>query len=728
MIKFFKETGGFFLSGLHYSYCMYVNRAGFLEQLYFGKKLREGDLDFLIGVHGDRAAPDPEDPNRALAMDDMPSECGGFGRGDFRSATVIVKRHDGAAMSSFRYSSHKITCGAARLPGMPCIRQADQTLTVTLKDDFSDTEIDLRYSVSEGSDVLVRSLVVRNAGAQAEEIARAFSFCLDLPDYGGYSALRLPGSWSRERRPAVAPLEEGTLRLESTRGYSSHQMNPFLAVLARDCTEEQGECYGFSLIYSGSWALTAELSSHQRLRVQGGISDYLFGWELAPGGEFVTPQAALCYSAEGLGGMSRAYHDFFRQYIIDPRRAYQRRPIVLNNWEGTYFDFDRDKLCAIIDEAAKLGVDTFVLDDGWFGKRDDDRSGLGDWFVNGQKLQGGLKPVIDRCKEQGLRFGLWFEPEMVSEDSELFRAHPDWAIQKPGAEPCRSRNQLVLDFSRKEVVDYVYNAVSKVLQEQDISYVKWDRNRDITENFSASLPADRQGEFLHRYTLGFYDLAERLTKRFPHVFFEGCAGGGGRFDGGALYYFPQIWTSDDTDGLERTKIQWGTSICYPLSAMSCHVSACPNHQTRRTTPFATRGAVASLGATGYELDPAKLTREEKAQVREQIRQYKQIDSLILQGDLYRLSDPFTTNYFCEMVVSKDQKAAYLVGERFRADPCDHDRVLKLRGLAGNRNYRIAELGITASGEALMSAGVLFPRLPDCGSWIWHLEEVPVALP
>lgn len=420
--------------------------------------------------------------------------------------------------------------------------------------------------------------------------------------------------------------------------------------------------------------------------------------------------------------MSRAYHDFFRDYIIDPKYVSRRRPVVINNWEATYFDFDNEKLFAIIDEAAKLGIDTFVLDDGWFGKRENDTAGLGDWYVNESKLKGGLKAVIGRCKERGLKFGLWFEPEMVNEDSDLFRAHPDWAIAKAGVSPCRSRSQLVLDLTRKEVVDYIFEAVSKVLSENDISYVKWDKNRDITENFSASLPPDRQGEFLHRYTLGFYDLADRLTKAFPDVLFEGCAGGGGRFDGGALYYFPQIWTSDDTDGLERTKIQWGTSMCYPLSSMSCHVSACPNHQTHRTTPFETRGAVASLGATGYELDLTKLSDEEKEQVKAQIKNYKRIDELVLKGDLYRLSDPFKSNYFCEMLVSKDKKEAYLVGERFRGDPCDHDRVLRLRGLQENKRYMIEELHITMSGAALMSAGVLYPRLADCGSWSWHIRE------
>ena len=723
MIYFDKLSDGFILSGKNYSYAIFVNRAGYLQHLYYGKKIGESDLAFLIKTQGEKLSPNPEDINADMLTDCMPSECGFFGRGDFRSATVIAEREDGSVMSSFKYVKHAISGGVARIKGQPCVRKADNTLTITLKDDFSDIEIDLNYSVSDNSDVLIKNTEIRNTGKTCIKLKKAFSFCTNLPDIDKqYSALRLAGSWASERRPVITPLAEGTLRIESTRGYSSHQMNPFMAILADSCTENSGECYGFNLLYSGSFAITAEVSSNKSVRVQGGINDYLFGWELDGGESFITPQTALCYSAEGLGGLSRAYHDFFREYVIDPKRVYERRTIVINNWEATYFGFDNEKLFAIIDEAAKLGIDAFVLDDGWFGKRDDDKSGLGDWFVNNKKLKGGLKPIIDRCKKNGMKFGLWFEPEMISEDSDLYRAHPDWAIKKEGVEPCRGRNQLVLDFTRKEIVDYVFNAVSKVLKENDISYVKWDKNRDITENFSASLLADRQGEFLHRYTLGFYDLAERLTSAFPDVFFEGCAGGGGRFDGGALYYFPQIWTSDDTDGLERTKIQWGTSMCYPVSAMSCHVSACPNHQTQRITPFNTRGAIASLGATGYELDLTKLTAEEKEQVKEQIANYKRIDGLVLNGDLFRLANPFETDYFCEMIVAKDKTEAYVVGERFRGDPCDHDRLLKLNGLDENKTYTIKELGVTASGKALMSAGVHYPRLPDCGSWIWHIEE------
>ena len=724
MIYFDKLSDGFILSGKNYSYAIFVNRAGYLQHLYYGKKIGESDLAFLIKTQGEKLSPNPEDINADMLTDCMPSECGFFGRGDFRSATVIAEREDGSVMSSFKYVKHAISGGVARIKGQPCVRKADNTLTITLKDDFSDIEIDLNYSVSDNSDVLIKNTEIRNTGKTCIKLKKAFSFCTNLPDIDKqYSALRLAGSWASERRPVITPLAEGTLRIESTRGYSSHQMNPFMAILADSCTENSGECYGFNLLYSGSFAITAEVSSNKSVRVQGGINDYLFGWELDGGESFITPQTALCYSAEGLGGLSRAYHDFIREYVIDPKRVCERRPIVINNWEATYFNFDNEKLFAIIDEAAKLGIDTFVLDDGWFGKRDDDKSGLGDWFVNNKKLKGGLKPVIDRCKKNGMKFGLWFEPEMISEDSDLYRAHPDWAIKKEGVEPCRGRNQLVLDFTRKEIVDYVFNAVSKVLKENDISYVKWDKNRDITENFSASLLADRQGEFLHRYTLGFYDLAERLTSAFPDVFFEGCAGGGGRFDGGALYYFPQIWTSDDTDGLERTKIQWGTSMCYPVSAMSCHVSACPNHQTQRITPFKTRGAIASLGATGYELDLTKLTAEEKEQVKEQIANYKRIDGLVLNGDLFRLANPFETDYFCEMIVAKDKTEAYVVGERFRGDPCDHDRLLKLNGLDENKTYTIKELGVTASGKALMSAGVHYPRLPDCGSWIWHIEKI-----
>lgn len=721
---FFNETDkSFLISGKNYGYAAFVNKAGFLQHLYYGAKIEQSDLAFLISEHAKNNTPDPENLNYEISTDWMLSECMYYAHGNYRIPTVIVEREDGSAMSRFKYKSHAIKKGAVKIEGMPCARYADETLTITLKDDFSDAEMDFNYSVIQSSDVLVRNTVIRNTGSRPLNLRKVYSFCVDLPDAENFSALRLVGKWAKERKPVVTPLAEGVLRVESTRGYSSHQMNPFLAVLCGDCNETSGSCYGFNLIYSGSFAISAELNSHMILSVQGGINEQMFSWRLDGGKEFTTPQVAMCYSDNGIGEMSREYHDFFRNYIINPDYVYKRRPIVVNNWEATYFNFDNEKLFKIIDEAGKSGIDTFVLDDGWFGQRNDDKRGLGDWFVNETKLTGGLKSVIERCKQNGLKFGLWFEPEMINEDSDLYRAHPDWALKKADVEPVRSRNQLILDFSKKEVVDYVYGVISDILSKNDISYVKWDKNREMTELYSDSLPSDRQGELSHRYTLGFYDLAERLTKAFPNVFFEGCAGGGGRFDGGAMYYFPQIWTSDDTDALERTKIQWGTSICYPLSTMSCHVSACPNHQTRRMTPFETRGAIASLGATGYELDLSKLTDEEKSQVKQQVEAYKQIDDVILRGDLYRLSNPYTQEYFCEEVVSKDKTRAYVVGERFRGDPCDRDRIVKLQGLDASKTYIVKELGLKASGKVLMGAGLLYPRLADCESWTWHIEEV-----
>lgn len=723
MITYDGNTKCFILCGKTYEYLMYADAAGILQQLYYGKKLKRGDENFLIREHGFRAEPDPADINRDMTSGNTPSEIGSFGRGDYRQATVIARRADGSAMSGFRYVSHKIVEGAAKPCGLPGVRNADETLIVTVKDEFSELVVDLYYIVSDDSDVLVRYLTIKNCGTEAVMLERAYSFCLDLPDTGRFYSTCLAGDWASERTPVTAPIENGTTRIESTRGYSSHQMNPFLMVKTADCMENSGECYCFALLYSGSFAITAELSSNRRLRVQGGVNDYGFSWKLAPGEEFTAPQVALCYSAAGAGQASREYHDFFRNRVINPAFAHAKRPVVLNNWEATYFDVNEEKLFAIIDEAASLGADTFVLDDGWFARRNADNCSLGDWYANLDKFPGGLKGIIDKCKSVGLKFGLWLEPEMVSEDSDLYRAHPDFAIAKRGTEPCRSRNQLVLDLTKREVVDYLVGVISRLLAENDISYIKWDKNRDMTELYSDGLTADRQGEFQHRYTLGFYELADRLTSAFPDVLFEGCAGGGGRFDGGVLYYFPQIWTSDGTDCYDRAKIQYGTSLCYPTSAMSCHVSACPNHQTGRVTPLKTRGAIASLGATGYELDPGALSKDEKEQVKKQIRDYRGIDELVLSGDLYRLIDPFGVERFAEMLVSKDKTRAYVVGECFRAEPCGHDRIMKLAGLNEDYEYEIEELGLTASGKALMNAGLTVPRLIDYDCWIWHIKKV-----
>ena len=722
MISYIEKEKAFLIEGKNYSYAMFVNDAGYLQNLHYGGKIGREDIAYLIENTGKPFAPDLFDPNSDMNFDEMPGEYTFFGRGDYREPSAIIEREDGAAMSRFRYDSYEIHGGAHEIEDMPHVRGGGHTLVVKLRDDFSGAEIILNYIVIGDSDVLVRNAEIKNAGKATVTLKKAFSFCASLPAEH-YNIMRLEGRWAAERSPEVTSLGKGTVRLQSLRGASSHQTNPFAAVMKKDCSETGGECYGVQLVYSGSWAITAEVNSRGSVRLQGGINDFAFSWELGAGESFITPQAALCYSAAGLGRLSREYARFIRKNVMPPAWVFARRPVVINSWEAAFFDFDNDKLFGLIDSSAAVGADTFVLDDGWFGKRDDDTSGLGDWYVNERKLKGGLKPIIERCKKNGLKFGLWFEPEMVSPDSDLYRAHPDWAVKREGVTPALGRNQLVLDFSRPEIVDYVFAAVSKILAENEISYVKWDMNRSLTEFYSAALPAHRQGEFCHRYILGVYKLAEKLTSAFPNVFFEGCAGGGGRFDAGMLYYFPQIWTSDNTDSFERARIQWGTSICYPLSAMSCHVSACPNHQTGRTTPLGSRYAVASLGAFGFELDLNRLSESEKAECARLIKEYGKIAELILRGDLYRLSNPFDGNLFCMSVVAEDKSQAYAVCMGLRGEPDSRGKIIKFDGLDENKLYYIEELGFKASGKALMNAGLRLPPLGDYQSAAFHISQV-----
>lgn len=722
MICYNEEHRAFALHGKAYSYIMYVGEAGFLQQMYYGSRIEAGDIPFLKVYYGQPVSPKSSDFNMDERHDRMPGECGFYARGDYREPTVIARRADGAAMSRLRYVSHEIRQGTAELPGLPHAHTGGQTLSILLKDDFSHLSVKLNYTAWDDSNVLARNLEIINGERAHVTLTKAFSFALDLPA-GDYETLCLVGRWGQERTPEREKLGRGIRRFQSLRGISSHEMNPFVGILEPDCAEHSGKCYGVQLVYSGSFAITAESFAEKPVRIQGGIGDVGFEWSIPGADSFVTPQALLCYSEEGVGGMSRSYADFIRDHILPPKFAYARRPVVVNNWEATYFDFSNEKLLPMIDEAAKLGIDTFVLDDGWFGKRNDDNCSLGDWYVNTEKLEGGLTGLIDRCRKNGLKFGIWIEPEMVCEDSDLYRAHPDWAVGKPGNEPSRKRNQLVLDMTRREVVEHVFRTIEKLLKENDIRYVKWDMNRSITDAYSCTAAAQEQGRFYHRYMLGVYELARRLTTAFPEVFFEGCSSGGARFDAGMLYYFPQIWTSDDTDGYERTKIQWGTATCYPQSAMSCHVSACPNHQTGRTTSMYTRGVIASMGATGYELDLSKLTAEERQEVARQTAHYDRIVELVMAGDSYRLCDPFQSNYFCQMLVSKDKTRAYVCGECIHAVPYAYDQRVHLVGLAPEKMYRIEELDMVASGKVLVQAGLLLPHLRDFSAWTWHIEAV-----
>ena len=479
-----------------------------------------------------------------------------------------------------------------------------------------------------------------------------------------------------------------------------------MALCEKNTDEYSGEVYGFNLIYSGSYSFKTEIAELDFTRVCGGLNEQDFHWTLAQGESFETPEAVLTYSSEGLNKLSQSFHDLYREYLINPKNVYQKRPVLLNNWESTYFDFDEKKLCDLIEKAKGTGIDTFVLDDGWFGKRNDDWTGLGDWFVNTDKLKGGLTAIIDKCKECGMKFGLWFEPEMISEDSDLFRAHPNWHISTPDLKACKGRNQWILDFANPEVVEYIKTTVGGILKNNDISYVKWDMNRHMSEFYSPYLPVDRQQETAHRYMLGVYELAKYLTETFPNVFFEGCSGGGGRFDPAMLYYFPQIWTSDNSDAASRAYIQYGTSMCYPLSSMSGHISICPNHQNGRVTPMQSRMDMASFCATGYELNLHALTEEDFAKISEHIKFYNDISDLILQGDLYRLLNPFEGNYFSQMVVSKDKSKAVFILMKILAKANDSYPYVKLKGLEQDKYYDVEGFGVF-KGDVLMNAGLRF---------------------
>ncbi len=711
----------FYLESKNLSYIMKVDDFGFLQHLYYGRRIARDCIDYSVfhAVRGHSAYLADMGPENSFEM--LSTECPVFGRGDFRES-MLAFDIAGVRVADFVYKRHEILKTKPALAAMPSVR-GGETLVITLGDDLHNIEISLYYTVFEDLPVILRHTQVKNGGSEAIILDRAYSFAFDLPD-DKWEMLSLYGAHIRERHVQRTPLHHGVVSVDSKYGVSSSQLNPFGALVRPTTTETQGEAYGINLVYSGNFVLKAQVGQNDVARILGGINDYDFAWYLGAGETFVTPEAVLVYVSKGLGEMSRAFHDLYRKYLMNPNFAVQPRPIVLNSWEAVYFDYDTEKLCELIRSIRGTGIDTFVLDDGWFGHRADDHSSLGDWYVNPGKLPRGLKPVIDCAHENGLKFGIWVEPEMVNEDSDLYRAHPDWIIRAPGMEPCQGRFQYVLDLTRQDVRDYIVTSMVALIAEYDISYVKWDMNRSLTENYSAHLGV-RGKEFAHRYVLGLYDILERIVMAFPDVLFEGCASGGCRFDPGMLYYFPQVWTSDNTDALERCFVQYGTSMCYPLPAMACHVSVCPNHQNGRVTDFAARTALASLGATGYELDPRKLTPEEISRIRRDTEHYRSIQDLILQGDLYRLNDPAAGNLFAEQIVSADKKTSLLValrplcvgnGTAIRVYP---------QGLAPEAVYRVEELGgLTLHGDTLMHLGVLLDfDQGDFKTKILHIHTV-----
>ena len=710
-ISFNEETRIFSLETAHQLYQMQIAEGGVLLHLYYGAKTC-GDMSYLIRMAGRGFSGNPYEQrmNRGFSLDTLPQEYASSGVGDYRASALRVLSENGSRSVDPRYAGHQISAGRQPIPGLPYVRPSEdtETLTVTLKDETIGLTVELFYHVFPSQDILTRSVRILNAGAAPLTLEKAASFSLDFP-YGKYDVLHFHGRHCMERIPERLPVPRGTLSLGSNRGMTSHQQNPFVILCDRAATESAGSAYGFMLMYSGGHLEEIEADQTGSVRVVSGLQPEGFSWLLSPGEVFHAPEAILSYSAEGFNGLSRNFHRVIRSNVIDSRWQEALRPVLLNSWEAAYFNFNADKILAFARSARDLGMEMLVLDDGWFGKRDDDNSGLGDWKVNEAKLGCSMAELSERIHALGLKFGLWFEPEMINEDSDLFRAHPDWALTDPDRKPNLSRNQLVLDMSRQDVVDYLFDAMCAVLDNARIEYVKWDFNRSIANCYSHARPASQQGEVAHRFVLGTYQLLSRLLERYPSLMIEGCSGGGGRFDAGMLFYCPQIWCSDDSDPVERLEIQRGTSYGYPVSTMGAHVSASPNHQTGRATPLFTRGVVAQSGTFGYELNVSQLSDEEKDEIRQQIADYKKYAELVAHGDYYRLNDlEDMAEASAWMFVSPDQSEALvnLVLTHLRANSAFP--WVRLQGLQPDAVYRLDGTEQRFTGAALMSGGYAFP--------------------
>ena len=703
-----------------------VDGEQFLGHVYYGQKLNDYHLDHLLRIEEGPFVPSRNNRDRGSFLDSFPMEYPAHGLGDYREDCISIRTEEGNTGLSLNYVSHKITLGKPALEGLPAsfgTEQECETLEITCKDSHTGLETVLMYTVFEDVDVITRSVKVVNPSEKTLFLTRVMSACLDM-DNRDFEAVTLHGSWARERHIQTVPVSHAKLSVESVRGESSHQDHPFMALKTKGADDDHGEVYAMNFVYSGNFKAMVQNDQFDQLRMIMGIHPEDFSWKLNPGEAFQAPEVVMVYSAGGLGTMTRTFHDFYRNHLIRGEYKDKKRPILINNWEATYFEFNTEKLIAIAKQASELGIEMLVMDDGWFGHRNDDSTSLGDWFVNENKLPGGLKYLVDEVNKLGLKFGIWMEPEMISPDSELYKEHPDWAIAVKGRTGTLSRNQYVLDFSRKDVRDCIYEKIRAILNSANIEYVKWDMNRQLTDLGSLALPADRQGELSHRYVLGVYEMQERLTQDFPDLLLENCSGGGARFDPGMLYYSPQIWCSDDTDAIERLGIQEGTALIYPLSAMGAHVSDCPNHTVGRNTPFKTRGEVALAGTFGYELDITKIAKEEQEQIPQQTAMYHKYNDLVREGDYYRIAS-YRENHFydCYMVVSKDKKEALVTFVTVHARPNYHSLKVRLQGLNPNLDYRLEggmENECVYGGDLLMNAGMLVPsEQGDYRSYLYH---------
>lgn len=694
---------------------MQVDRYGFLLHLYYGKKT-DTCMDYLLTYYDRGFSGNPYDAgeDRTYSMDTLPQEFPCYGNGDFRSTAFAVENADGSMSCDLRYKSHKIFDGKYNLEGLPAVYASEeeaQTLEILMEDPVTGVKVVLLYGVLPAQDIITRSVSVKNESSGKIYLNKIESASLDFL-YGDYELLTFYGRHAMERNVQRVPVVHGTQKIGSVRGTSSHQYNPMMILAEKETTEDKGNCYAMSFVYSGCFQGEVLKDQLNQTRMMLGLQEEAFRYPLETGEMFQAPEVILSYSSEGMNRLSQNLHHCIRQHICRGKYKEEIRPILINSWEAAYFDFTGDTIYELAKAAKEVNIDMLVMDDGWFGKRDDDNSGLGDWFVNEKKLGGTLGNLIKRINDLGVKFGIWIEPEMVSEDSDLYRKHPDWALTVPGRNPVRSRNQLVLDFSRKEVVDEIYDQICKVLDQGNIEYVKWDMNRSLMDVYSAT--TKDQGRVLHDYVLGLYDFLERLVQRYPNLLIEGCSGGGGRFDAGMMYYTPQIWCSDNTDAIDRLRIQYGTSFGYPVSVVGSHVSAVPNHQTGRKTPLHTRGVVAMSGTFGYELNLMKLSEEEKQEIREQIAEYKSYAPIIQNGLYYRLSDPTTEEICAWEFVHTDEKEQSKVLLNVVMQVIHGNMTVnyvKLQGLEETAVYREEKSGKRYTGAALMYGGMPLPIEP-----------------
>ncbi|GAB6169887.1 alpha-galactosidase [Clostridium carnis] len=726
-IRFNEENKLFHIQSDNTSYVLKILETGHLIHLYWGRKIKSDNIDYIFKNRQCGNFLADLDNINDLHLEVVPQEYPSYGNTDLRSPAFQIKLANGTTLTDFRYSNHEIFKGKRKLEGLPATyieKECEaETLEIILKDNLAKLRLILSYSVFEKYDVVTRSCKIINDSNNDVDILRVLSANVDFNN-SEFDLIQLSGAWARERHIIRTKLRSGGQCVESRRGASSHAQNPFIALASHGANEDSGDVYGFNLIYSGNFLANVEVDMYSNTRVQIGINPFDFTWNLEVGQEFQSPEVVMVYSSKGLTGMSHIFHDLYRNRLARGIFRDKERPILINNWEATYFDFNNEKIKEIAKDSSKLGIELFVLDDGWFGERNNDKSSLGDWFVNEEKIKYGLNLLASDINKMNMNFGLWFEPEMISPNSKLYKEHPDWCISIEGRNRSQARNQLILDLTRDEVCNAIIEMITNVLKSAPISYVKWDMNRNMTEIGSVSLTPKRQKEVAHRYILGLYKILENITSNFPNILFESCSGGGGRFDGGMLYYMPQTWTSDNTDAIERLKIQEGTSLVYPNITMGSHVSDVPNHQVNRVTPINTRGIVAMAGNFGYELDITKLEKDEKEEIKKQVKFYKKIRKTIQFGDLYRLKSPFESNEVAWMNLSKDKNEIVVSYVKQYSEANTLQNRLKLKALDKDSLYKIIETGEVFAGDELMYIGIEIGEvIGDYVAKVWTLNKV-----